>query len=44
MMALRIGQARDRRETSIFRIEDRGDYDLVRMDAGKNNGGGTSDD
>jgi hypothetical protein len=43
MKALRIEQKRDRRETSIFRIEDVGDYDLIRMDTGMNRGG-TSDD
>jgi hypothetical protein len=43
MKALRIEQKRDRRETSIFRIEDVGDYDPIRMDTGMNRGG-TSDD
>ena len=43
MKALRIEQKRDRRETSVFRIEDVSDYDLIRMDIGMTTGG-TSDD
>ena len=43
MKARRIEQERDRRETSIFRIKDMGDYDLIRMDIGMNRGGASDD-
>jgi hypothetical protein len=33
----------DRRETSIFRIEDMGDYDVIRMGIGMRKGGHSDD-
>ena len=43
MKALRIEPKRDRRETSIFRIEDMGDYDVIRSDIGMVTGGALDD-
>lgn len=43
MKALRIEQERGRREASISRIKDMGDYELIHMRMGMNRGGHSDD-